>query len=241
MDKTNGAGIPAPSAGILILTGGKSRRMGRDKASLPLGETDFLGILCRRFEHWPQRLLSVGSQEPEDCRGFVPVRDRFPDCGPLGGIYTGLTVCRFRLLAAVGCDMPFYPAELAAYLLGFWQEGDQACVLRDRTGRVHPLGGVYAREAAPVLERQLRAGNYRLGAALKELAVRVVPLEGTPWEDRVLANINTPREYAAFCGESSDEKDNGLCGSQRHASFADGSGGDGGGAAGGSRGPGAGL
>ena len=187
--------------GVVVLAGGKSRRMGQDKAFLPLEQGDFLSTVCSRFQHWEERLLSVGTRVPPDCHGFTPVKDLVLDRGPLGGIYTGLAVCRSSHLLVVGCDMPFFSAELGSYLIGACQEkGDQACVLTGREGKIRPLGAVYAKTALPVFRSQVQSQDFCLLTVLRQLSVRVIALEETGFAERELVNINTREEYETLCG-----------------------------------------
>ena len=187
--------------GVVVLAGGKSRRMGQDKAFLPLEKGDFLSTVCGHFQQWEERLLSVGTRIPPDCHGFTPIPDLVLDRGPLGGIYTGLTACRSSPLLVVGCDMPFFSEELGRYLIHACQEkGDQACVLTGREGKLRPLGAVYAKTALPAFMRQIHSQDFCLLTVLRQLSVRVIALEETGFEERELININTREEYERLCG-----------------------------------------
>lgn len=190
----------SPDVGIVLLAGGESRRMGCDKAQLFFHGTTFLEHLSFEMSCFPEKILSVrhtGLSLP----GFKTVEDCHPSCGALGGICTALHSCHSDYLLVLGCDMPRYPAVLARYLCSFLDDGCDACLPVDRSGRIHPIGGIYAKKTAPALERQILSGNYRLMHALKTLDVRQIPLSGTAFPDTALANINTPQEYDALLRE----------------------------------------
>ena len=191
------------SVGILVLAGGAGSRMGREKSTLSLDGKTFLSVITEQFQDFLERLLSVGEKELLDCHGFHPVFDRYPGCGPIGGIHAGLLACRSAYLLVLGCDMPFYPAALARYLSLLLEEGVDVLIPVDGGGRSHPLGGIYAKSVAPVLEQQIREGDYRLQSVLKKLSVKRIPLDTSGYSDQALSNINTPEDYAAMCGGKS--------------------------------------
>ena len=209
--------------GALLLAGGQSQRMGRDKRALPLGGARFVDRVARELEGFPERLFSVADPREAPPPGFTAVCDRLPGCGPLEGIAAGLAACRSDYLLAVACDMPLFQAGLARYLEAFLCDSCDAFLTVDRTGRVHPLCAIYGKTALPVLEEQLRTGRYRLMAALERLRVKYVPLEHSAYPDRLLTNVNTWEEYQdllrqerrppilAVCGVKNSGKTTFLC------------------------------
>ena len=211
------------TVGALLLAGGQSRRMGRDKRALSLGGSRFVDLVARELEGFPERLFSVANSQESPPPGFAAVCDRVPGCGPLGGIAAGLAACQSEFLLAVACDMPLFQEGLARYLEAFLCDGYDAFLTVDRTGRVHPLCAIYRKTALPVLENQLRAGQYRLMAALERLRVKYVPLEHSAYPDRLLTNVNTWEEYQdllrqerrppilAVCGVKNSGKTTFLC------------------------------
>ena len=217
--------LHSPSVGAVILAGGGSRRMGTDKAALTLEGLRFLDRVAGELSGYPERLVSVRSlSSAPACPGFAAVADWFPGCGPLGGLHAALSVCRSDYLLTVACDMPLFRRELGEFLTLFLSPAVDACVPVDRTGRVHPLCAVYGKSALPVLEQQLRSGDYRLTAALERLRVQYVPLDHSAYGDETVANVNTRAEYlallarrgktpmAAVCGVKNSGKTTFLCG-----------------------------
>ncbi len=188
----------ADPVGAVILCGGKSSRMGRDKAELPLfGEETFLERLLSRLRACPEVLLAAG--EPRYARYGVPVvKDAFPGCGPIAGLRAALTACRSEALVCVPCDVPDFPFDAVFALWEEMDEGIDAVVLETGDGRLHPLCGMYRKGAAACLERCLKEGNYRMRAALEAMRVRVVPLTRLGVSDEALQNVNTPEDYARY-------------------------------------------
>lgn len=211
------------TVGALLLAGGQSRRMGRDKRALPFAGARFVDLVTRELGSYPERLFSVADSQEVPPPGFTVVSDQRPGCGPLGGIVAGLEVCHCDALLAVACDMPLFRAGLARYLEAFLCDSYDAFLIADRTGRVHPLCGIYRKTALPILNEQLRAGQYRLMRALERLQVKYVPLEHSAYPDRLLTNVNTWEEYQnllrserrppilAVCGVKNSGKTTFLC------------------------------
>jgi molybdopterin-guanine dinucleotide biosynthesis protein MobB len=202
-------GAQGRSVGAVILAGGKSERMGVDKAKLPWrdGRT-LLERTAACLRHLGEVLISVGaepfgSRELESCKGRLcglpVVADRCPGRGPMGGIHSALLACRSDWLLAVSCDMPLFERELADYLISRISDepGGPGIVLPvTRDGQVHPLCGLYSKGAADILAGLMDAGSYRMTDAARKARFLPVSLTGTPFPDETLANVNTPEEYA---------------------------------------------
>lgn len=211
------------AVGALLLAGGQSRRMGRDKRALSFAGASFVDGIANELCGYPERLFSVAGPNEVPPAGFTLVPDRTPGCGPLGGIAAGLEACRSDYLLAVACDMPLFRAGLAQYLELFLCDCYDAWITVDRTGRIHPLCGIYGKTALPVLKEQLEAGEYRLMGALNRLRVKYIPLEHSAYSDRILTNVNTWEEYQlllrqerrppilAVCGAKNSGKTTFLC------------------------------
>ena len=108
----------------VILAGGKSSRIGRDKASLTLGHETFLQRITAELDAcgFGEKYVSLGAGTAEKTEiripgGWTVIRDRFRDCGPLGGIHAALSLCRAEWALFVSCDTPLYRRELAELLI----------------------------------------------------------------------------------------------------------------------------
>jgi len=104
----------------IILAGGKSLRLGRNKALETLNGKSLIEHVIERLRPLSSQLLIVTSQEfelPIACRAEMLV-DIYPGSGPLGGIYTGLRASRSSSSIVVACDMPFLNTELLGYMIG---------------------------------------------------------------------------------------------------------------------------
>lgn len=193
-------GVQNPVTGI-ILAGGASRRIGRDKAFLELGGRPLIAHVVERLASVCAEVLIVaGDVRPYTGLGASVVEDRFRDVGVLGGLHAGVAAAAHDLALAVGCDMPFLnPGLLRAFAL--WVEGFDVAVLRLEEGeQVEPLHAAYRRTCLPALEAAIHAGERRVVSFFPHVRVRyVTAAEISPFDPdlRSFRNVNTPQEWEA--------------------------------------------
>ena len=180
-----------------ILCGGHSRRMGRDKAGLAWGDGTLLDAMLCALSGLDEVYLSVDRDRFPRCTCRA-VEDRYPGSGPLGGICSALQACKTPLLFVSGCDMPLVTGAVAHALRERIPPHAEAAVPQDASGRVHPLCAIYRQTAVSSMVQQLQTGDFRLVNALRRMNTVYVPAETLPGGETVLANLNTPNEYAAL-------------------------------------------
>ena len=184
---------------LVILAGGLSRRMGRDKAGLPAGDGTLIQHLARRLAPVVDETIVAGGSGRYDLPGVTTVDDRYPGLGPLAGIHAGLLVARSPLVWVVGCDLPDVDPGLAALLCGL--AGDVDAVVPRIDSEPQGVCAVYDRALAPRIEGLLAAGERRVKMLLGASNVRYVTpgeLRAVDPELRSFRNINTPAEYRAW-------------------------------------------
>lgn len=183
----------------IVLAGGASRRMGRNKAFLELGGHSLIEIVIERMELVCAEVLVVaGDARPYAEVGVPVVEDRFPGIGVLGGLHAGLDAAAHELTLVVGCDMPFLNVNL---LWAFAEWAGKADVVVLRLGdQVEPLHAAYRRTCLPAIERAIRAGRRRIVSFFSQVRVRYVAAEEVePFDPdlRSFRNINTLQEWRA--------------------------------------------
>jgi molybdopterin-guanine dinucleotide biosynthesis protein A len=184
---------------LLILAGGRSRRMGRNKAQLPAGDGTLIDHLARRLAPVVDETLVAGGPESVRLAGARRIDDRYQGLGPLAGIHAGLLEARFSLVWVVACDLPDVEPALGELLRGY-AAGVDAVVPRlgdDSEG----VCAVYDRSLAPRIETFLQTGERRVQHFLGRIAVRYVTpaeLRRVDPELRSFRNINTPADYEAW-------------------------------------------
>ena len=178
----------------VILCGGGSRRMGLDKARLEWNGQDLLDVIAGNLSALGEVFLSTDRKERFSGKPYPVAEDRYPGCGPLGGVCSALLACGTPFLFVVCCDMPFVTGEAGRMLQSRLGPGG-AAVPKEDTGQIHPLCAVYRKDTLPALLGQLQTGNFRMRDALDRLQAVYVPAEDLPGGSRVLCNINTPGDY----------------------------------------------
>lgn len=183
-----------------ILAGGKSTRMGRDKAFVAYEGRTLLARALEVARSLTANVKIVGSAEK--FAAFAPViEDVFLECGPLAGIHAGLQAssCELNLMLAV--DTPFLPPAFLQYLASRAQESPHAVVtVPVAGGRRQPLCAIYRREFAATAERALQSGRNRIDVLFDEVLTRVVEeqeLEAAGFSPAIFRNLNSPEDLAA--------------------------------------------
>lgn len=180
-----------PLAGV-VLCGGSSSRMGRDKALIEVRGRALVDVIAERLDEVADPvLLAPGRTGRLGRRGRPEVADVVPDGGPLAAIVAALEASPHLLVAVVAVDMPHANPSVLK-LLAELHDGEDVVVPLTATGR-EPLHAVYARAALPALRGALDAGRLGMRAVLDELVVRDVganqwgPLDPT---GRFAVNLN---------------------------------------------------
>ena len=196
---------------VLILAGGRSSRMGVDKAWLAFDGIPLVEHLARRVAPLAGEIV-FSTNTPEaylTLLGALPVpahtvADRYPGAGPLAGLQAGLLAAQNELVLALATDMPSVNLALLGYLVA--QASDYDVVMPwlpgDESGRLEaePLHAVYRRSCLPALAAHLAAGHRRLISFLPDVKVRSVSPEECARFDpqfRSFCNVNTPEEWQA--------------------------------------------
>jgi molybdenum cofactor guanylyltransferase len=192
VDEATKSGITA-----FILAGGKSLRMGRDKAFVELGGQTLLG-----------RALDVASVMTGDCRivgapakfaVFGPVvEDIFHDCGPLGGIHAALLSAKGELNLMLAVDLPFMEVKFLEYLIVQAQETSAVVTVPHAGGGLQPLCAIYRKKFVEVAERALRERKNKIDPLFAEVETRVLDegeLMKAGFSPDIFRNLNTPEHW----------------------------------------------
>lgn len=193
----------SPDLTAFILAGGKSTRMGSDKAFVTLDGRTLLDRALGLARSVTGDVRIVG--DTAKFATFAPVvEDVFSGCGPLGGIHAALRASRTELNLMLAVDVPFVSTALLQYLIGRARDSASAAVTVSRMGGWQPLCAVYRREFADAAEEALRAGRYKIDAlftAGSTQAVEQNELEAVGFSARMFRNLNTREELEAARGD----------------------------------------
>ncbi len=187
--------------GAVVLCGGRSTRMGRDKATLPFGEETLLQRIVATLHALVQDIVVVGhggQALPPLPEGVRVAHDLVDDQGPLGGLQAALRETQSDAVYVTGCDVPFLQPAFVRLL--FDALGTAQIAVADEGGFTHPLAAVYRPAVLPVIDRLLAAERRRpvfLFEEVETVRVGVERLRAADPELRSLENVNTPEAYAA--------------------------------------------
>jgi molybdopterin-guanine dinucleotide biosynthesis protein A len=197
-----GAMISLMQASLLVLAGGGSRRMGRAKAWLEVGDTFLLRYVVDSLAPAFSEVM-VSFAEPEQLEAPLPYRivfDRKRSAGPLAGLEAGLLAARNGVMFAVACDMPYVTQDLAQMATAAARRSDAAIPRVD--GRPEPVCGAYGRSALPAITAALNAGRLKTAEAIANLDVTW--LEGL--DPDLFRSLNTPEDLERFHAEFASQR-----------------------------------
>ena len=187
----------------VILAGGRSRRMGQNKALMRLGNSTIIEHVIEQMRVvTPDLLLITNTPEFYAHLGLPMHADLVQGMGALGGVYTGLTCAANRTVICVGCDMPLLQPNLLTYLTGMLGEYDAVVPSVKAPERSTPtfqtLSAVYSKRCASIIDRMLKEGELRVHALYERISARIVePPEWQRLDPQGLSffNINTPTDF----------------------------------------------
>jgi molybdopterin-guanine dinucleotide biosynthesis protein A len=180
---------------LIILAGGQSRRMGRDKAHLPAGVGTLLERIVDRLSPVVDQVIVAGGPQLS-IPGVRWVPDARSGAGPLAGMAAGLAAVSFDLAWVVACDLPDVEPGIGELL--FDSASDVDAVVPRLDARPECLCAVYRTSLAARILTLLDAGERRVTALLDGIRVRYVEaaeLRRVDPELRTFRNLNTQDEY----------------------------------------------
>jgi molybdopterin-guanine dinucleotide biosynthesis protein A len=185
----------------VILTGGASRRMGRDKATLPAGGGTMLEALVRRYSSLGPVAVSVNRAGRFETYGALELVDAYPGKGPLNGLYSAFSQTEEDTVFLTATDLPMGDVNLAGHLVGKIV-GHDACVIERRSGKLEPLFAAYRRSCLPKVKECLDGGRLSFAGLLREInAMYIKESQLEDWDlDIVLMNVNTQEDYEKYMG-----------------------------------------
>ena len=180
----------------IVLAGGHSLRMGRDKASLPWRDGDLLHAVLAALGPACWRVIVVSNLPRTIARQNVQVvADRYAGCGPLAGIQAGLAASGDDYNFVAACDMPYIDSRAVAYMAAVAAGYDAAVPFID--GHFNPLHAIYHRRCLPAIEAMLRQGCLRITDLYPKIRLRLVSAgelgEFSP-DCAMLRNLNSPAD-----------------------------------------------
>jgi molybdenum cofactor guanylyltransferase len=186
-----------------VLAGGKSSRMGADKALLGLGGQTLLARALDVASQVTGQVKLVGDRNRFAAFGTV-IEDVYPERGPLGGIHTALMSTATELNLMLAVDLPFIGADFLRYLIREAGRANAVVTVPRGGGFLQPLCAVYRKEFGETARNALQAGNNKIGPLLDRVKTRVMEpdeLREAGFTMEMFRNLNTPAEWEAALRE----------------------------------------
>jgi len=181
-----------------ILAGGKSSRMGADKALLSFrGKPMISAVVDAARPIATELFVVVDEGQPYHALGLTTVPDVYRGRGPLGGLHAALSASRAEATLLLACDIPLVSTALLRHLAACSSDAPARVVEID--GRIHPLCAVYDRRCLPVIEQLIADDRLAMAGLLDAVRAQRVPI--TPdlplYRPNLLTNINDPATLQA--------------------------------------------
>ncbi len=187
----------------IILAGGKSSRMGRDKALLSVGNATNIERIKKELESFSSEIvIAANDQQPYAFLNVKIIGDVYEEKGPLAGLHACLEQSKTEWNFFAACDLPFFSQKIADYMVSKTKHEGIEGVVPSVNGRVHPLYALYKTSAAPAFERQLKRNQLKIREALNQILIYYVSKNelidaGFSNEEieRAFYNMNHPEEF----------------------------------------------
>ena len=189
----------------IILAGGLSRRLGRDKAVEPINGQPLIGRVMDALSRITDELVVVvntpqrGQELPLPDSAVAAV-DIHPNAGSLGGIFTGLSAASNQWGIVAACDMPFLNLDLLSHLLSFRESHDAVVPVLDH--RPEPTHAAYSKVCLSAIEARLEAGDLKIARFFDDVRVKYVSQRQVEEIDPgrlSFFNVNTEEDLTRAC------------------------------------------
>ena len=180
---------------VAVLAGGQSRRMGRDKALLPLGGQTLIERVLAAAHPLGYPRVIIGDPTAYTHLKLPVLPDRRPKLGPLGGLYTVLSTTAAPVLL-LACDLPFLTPDFLRYLVS--RRGPHQAVVPHTATGLQPLCALYEPSCLAAVETAIQADQLGMRDLLSNLNLDLIKeKDWRPYDEHGLlfANLNAPEEY----------------------------------------------
>lgn len=179
-----------------VLAGGRSTRMGQDKALLPWKGSTLIESVAREVLQAAGNVTLIGSPELYGNLGFpgcFPViPDRIEGCGPMGGLHAALSVTTADWNVLAACDMPGVTCQLLEELLAAAEASGADALVPQTPGGLEPLCAVYHVRLLPAVESAIQSKLLKMHDFVSRIEARLWPVA----QASLFRNLNTPKQLS---------------------------------------------
>lgn len=179
---------------IGILMGGKSRRMGTNKAFLEINKKSFFNTIADELFCFDESIVSVDNFKKYDYLQYKIVEDDFKNIGPIEGIRQIIKHAGNEYIFICAVDMPFLKKELVQYMASFISSDFDCYVICDEK-RAQPLCAIYSKKVLPIIDEMIKNKEYKLMNLISKAKTKYIELKYSCFDSKVIKNINTKEEF----------------------------------------------
>jgi molybdopterin-guanine dinucleotide biosynthesis protein A len=184
----------ADSFSAIILAGGQSRRMRREKSLLPVNGSTLIETVIAQIRPFFSEIIISGVAKDKFAFLHLPlIEDEMPGQGPLMAIMSALRVSAHTVNFIIACDIPLIHIPFMQKILALAKTHD-IVVPRYRDGKFEPLFAAYNRAIIPVIEKQIKKGDRKISHLFPACRTKFVAMDRQKW----FRNLNTLKEYHGY-------------------------------------------
>jgi len=185
-----------------ILAGGQNTRMGRHKAFLEYQGKKFIELVRENMQVWFDEIYIVTNKKELFSDDYGPVfQDIIPDKGPLGALYTALSVALADYVFIVACDMPNPSHSVISRLIQASQDSSFDCFVPREPGGPEPLFAIYRKSLMNLIKQEITSNRLKVSGIFEKCHTHYIDID---IDKEGLLEINTPGEYIRYAGEIKD-------------------------------------
>lgn len=194
MNKKDVIQIKSINATAIVLAGGNSRRMGTEKALLPVHETPLIEHVYNQLSGYFHRvLISAENADSYSFLGTEVIPDRVPGSGPLMGIASALEASKSDINFIVACDIPDINIPFVKMMIRESRDYDGVVPVNSRS-QYEPLYAVYRKRMLKAMNKILSDGKKKISEVFKLCRIKYIPVNDADW----LKNLNTIEDYEEY-------------------------------------------
>jgi len=181
----------------IILAGGQSKRMGKDKGLLLLNDQPLINYPLKVMKLLCTEILISSNSSSYDFLGYKVIPDLYPGTGPMGGILSCLVQSDNEINFVIGCDMPFITADIFRQLILFMGDA-RLSVPWHGDDHYEPISGVYRKSLANEMQSYMDKVNFKLPDFFKTTSFKALPVKEIhpALEENYFFNINNETDLA---------------------------------------------
>jgi molybdopterin-guanine dinucleotide biosynthesis protein A len=178
----------------IVLSGGKSSRMGKDKGFCELNKKPLIAYSIDVLSSVCSQIIIGANTNDYNYLGYPVIHDKIKDIGPIGGIYSCLKSSKTSDNIILSCDMPLIPVALIEYILS--KKADYDIVIPISNSFPEPLCAYYNKSITPNLFESISAKKYKIQDVVKGFKTNFLQIDSglSFYHDNLFANINSQQD-----------------------------------------------